>query len=87
MPAQVLSQAFVEPVFLLAVHIQVIAERPRDDHVEIAIGQVHAAARAEGETEGDNDGEALQPARHGQVLANAWVFMWTLDEPASSANQ
>ncbi|MNP63393.1 hypothetical protein D3C76_1587800 [compost metagenome] len=44
MPGQVLFEALVEPGLLLAVHVQVVVERPRHQHVEVAISQVDAAA-------------------------------------------
>ncbi|MCY1437545.1 hypothetical protein D9M71_537110 [compost metagenome] len=70
-PAQVFLQALIQPDFLLAVHVQVVAERPGDDHIEIAVGQAHAAARAEGEGNGQHNGEMFEPAGHGRFLAKA----------------
>ncbi|MNT44498.1 hypothetical protein D3C72_1810270 [compost metagenome] len=70
-PAQVLLQPFVQPAFLLAVHVQVIAERPGNDHVEVAVSQAHATASAERESDGERNGYMCEPARHGRVLAKA----------------
>ncbi|MNC70414.1 hypothetical protein D3C75_1212220 [compost metagenome] len=74
MPAQVFLEALVEPAFLLTVHVQVVAERPWNDHVEVAVGQAHAAARAEGEAEHEHEGDVFEPARHGRILAKAWLL-------------
>ncbi|MNR20839.1 hypothetical protein D3C85_1377040 [compost metagenome] len=47
MPGQVLLQAGLQPVFLLLVEADEIADPPGDDQVEVAVGQVEAAAGGE----------------------------------------
>ncbi|MNT72386.1 hypothetical protein D3C72_2109810 [compost metagenome] len=47
MPGQVLLQARLQPVFLLVVEADEIADPPGNDQVEVAVGQVEAAAGGE----------------------------------------
>ncbi|MNT67700.1 hypothetical protein D3C72_2058650 [compost metagenome] len=51
-PLQVLLKTLFEPVLLLAIHVQVIVERPGNDRVEVAVGQVHAVAGRQGKAQG-----------------------------------
>ncbi|MCY1413943.1 hypothetical protein D9M71_293810 [compost metagenome] len=62
MPGQVLAQPIVQQRPLLAVHVQVVAQRPRHQAVEVAIGQVDAAAGGQGQGEADGDKQGFGQA-------------------------
>ncbi|MNZ74045.1 hypothetical protein D3C78_924790 [compost metagenome] len=76
-PLQVLLKTFFEPVLLLAIHVQVVVERPGNDRVEVAVGQVHAVAGRQGKAQGQQQTQVFQPARHGPILAQA--LFWYLN--------
>ncbi|OEC79652.1 hypothetical protein BCV60_00010 [Bacillus halotolerans] len=74
MPGQVLLEPLVEPVLLLAVHVQVVAQRPGHQHVKVAVGQVDAAARQHQQARGYQQQGAQgfgQAGRHERILAGA----------------
>ncbi|MNN87032.1 hypothetical protein D3C81_2045270 [compost metagenome] len=72
MPGQVLPQPVVEQGLLLAVHVQVVAQRPRHQAVEVAVGQVDTAASGQGQGEADGDEQGFGQAKmHVLFLAEA----------------
>lgn len=50
-PAQVFLEALVEPGFLLAIHFQVVIERPGNDHIEVAVSQADPIAGGQHQTQ------------------------------------
>ncbi|MNG37475.1 hypothetical protein D3C84_1248390 [compost metagenome] len=57
-----LLEALVEQYFLLAVHVQVVAQRPRHQAVEVAVGQVDTVAGSQGQGAADGDEQGFGQA-------------------------